>query len=386
MGSPPEDSEDQRSLAPKELNSLFADEVRRLKRELTAQLFIQHGWFWDAVSDVRQRWSVRAKRALPGTSITAYPEGVDESMKQWDMEFKELVPEWSPFDHYSEYPESVDDESRDQWSSDIRALQQKTIPEAMERKGYWWSTFLTACVLYDPPDLQLLEFAAYDDPKPEPLFPLRTSPDILPYSPKKRAELSKRREEESRRFIELDPMSRAFKEHWSRIAISLPPVVHLADPKEVEQVERWFYEKVLHEILERYVKPQGLDAEGVLDDAMFASGLMEEYLDRRSQISQSYYIVVDEYTSEKDVGNARRAIRATQGHGNGGRPRRDPLVALTCALLHDRYNEADPTDKRVKRWSYRRLFEKFQEFGVRSERSAEEYTNLGRRLLENRFP
>ncbi len=386
MGSLPEDTGEQRPPARIDLDSRLTDEVRRLKRELTAHLFIRHGAFWDAVSALRQRWGVRATRALPG-SLLSFPENEDESLKQWTIDYLELAPESSLSDFYQEYPASVhDDKSRERWSSDIRTLEGEVIPEDRRKRGYWWPKFLTACVLYDPPDLQLLEFHRYGDPKPEPLFPLEPDLPTFSFSPEKEAERADRREIEFRQFLNLDPRSRAFREHWSRIALSLPSVVELADPVEVEDVERWFRDKILHEIMERYIKPQGLDTKKVLDDAMDATGLQDEYLNRKNQVSRSYYIVVDEFTSEEDVASARRAIRATQSRNRGGRPRRDPLIAITCALLHDRYNEADPTDKRVKRWSYQRLYEEFQDYGVRSERSAEEHTNLGRRLLENRLP
>jgi hypothetical protein len=143
-------------------------------------------------------------------------------------------------------------------------------------------------------------------------------------------------------------------------------------------------QQILHELIDRYIRPQGLDVKEVLHNILEVSGISAEYAERMSQVSETYYIVVDEYTSEEDLESTRRMIRAAQERNSGGRPARDPLVALQCALLHDKYNGLDPADRRITRWSYKQLAKEFREFGVRNERSAEEYVKLGRQLLKNR--
>lgn len=94
-----------------------------------------------------------------------------------------------------------------------------------------------------------------------------------------------------------------------------------------------------------------------------------------------YRIVVDEYTKEEDVVAAFRAIKAAYGYRNpGGKPPIDKLTAVQCAVLYDDHNGTDPEDRRVKRWSHKKLA---ANLGLKNERSAEEHVKRGRELREN---
>jgi hypothetical protein len=359
----PEDFKALRS--PKVLQSPFAEKVRRFKRELTAQLFLRRGSFWDAVSKMRQRWNIVPEERVP------------------DLPKISLFPRQLPEDRYGE------------WLGDLASIEREVVPEGMRRRtGHWWSRFLSACVLYDPPELELLAFAAYGDPQPVPLPPIRsgkaeplpTPEDILERVSTLVAEqVAKRFPEQLGYRTQPAEPSGSKRNYWTDVAMSVPPVVKLRDPYEVEEVAMWFWTQSMRGVVERYIRPQGLDVETVLHDVLDSSGLWEEYRDRMEQVSETYYILVDEYTTEEDLESARRIIRATQNQDSGGRPARDPLVALQCALLHDKYNETEPTDKRFWRWTYPRLAEEFKQFGVRNARSAEEHTKLGRQLLKNRL-
>jgi hypothetical protein len=55
------------------------------------------------------------------------------------------------------------------------------------------------------------------------------------------------------------------------------------------------------------------------------------------------------------------------------------LIAVQCAVLYDRHNSEDSTDKRRRKWTYRRLAE---EFGLASARAARDFVNLGREICE----
>jgi len=52
-------------------------------------------------------------------------------------------------------------------------LQKKAMPDRYAGWDWFpqWKTFLSACVLYDPPKDKLLEFAAYSDPEPDLVLP-----------------------------------------------------------------------------------------------------------------------------------------------------------------------------------------------------------------------
>lgn len=87
----------------------------------------------------------------------------------------------------------------------------------------------------------------------------------------------------------------------------------------------------------------------------------------RGEIPPRHYIKIDEHTTEDDVRYAFRMIARMHGRPpKGGRPRRDPLMGLQCAILYDRQNDRDPKDPRRKKWTYEKLAKKF---GLPSARS-----------------
>jgi hypothetical protein len=121
-------------------------------------------------------------------------------------------------------------------------------------------------------------------------------------------------------------------------------------------------------------------------------------------LEKRLYIEVDESTTDQDVRAALRLIRAKLKKGRwlvplaadaatreaiidarekSLRPRvkstRAPLLSLQCAILHDRHDQPDPADRRIRKWSYKRLSE---HFGLRSARAAREHVKTGRKLLE----
>jgi hypothetical protein len=69
-----------------------------------------------------------------------------------------------------------------------------------------------------------------------------------------------------------------------------------------------------------------------------------------------------------------------------GPPRRDPLVAVQCAVLYDRHNGKDPEVRRRLLWSYERLAEEYGlgagETQKAKKQAAAAYVALGRKLLE----
>jgi hypothetical protein len=93
-----------------------------------------------------------------------------------------------------------------------------------------------------------------------------------------------------------------------------------------------------------------------------------------------HYIMVEEYTTEAEVKRAFRLISATlTERPEKGAPRRDPLIAAQCAILFDRHNQPDPSDRRKKSWTYPKLAE---EFGLKSAQAAKEHVEIGRELLK----
>jgi len=206
-----------------------------------------------------------------------------------------------------------------------------------------WENFLSACILYDPPEDRLIEFASYAEPDPT-VF----SGSRLP----------------TQKNLEGLP------------EMVDPPIKTLWD---LSQAGEWYWRRVLDHIGERYLEPQGVDVDDLLETVAWdIPGLREEHLERYRRYSERFYIEVDEYTTREDVEKAFHAVRAIKPQ-KGAKPRLDRLVALQCAILHDRHNAAIPENKRRRRWTYKTLAEKF---GLNGPRAAEAHVNLGRALLE----
>ena len=323
------------SSEPRQLPSSADEGLRRLRGDLILQLFMRRGPLWEAVRNVRDRWNITPKVQLPPPVVG------------W------LLPEGAPERDYSkEYAEYLR-----QWDEEMSAIRVKVTPKpSVTTDDFFdyelkmsWIHFLSACVIYDPPDNQLIEFASYRNPKPTYLPDGRFPPD--------RGNLKGLPEM-------VDP---PIKSLW-----------------ELTEVRDWFWKRVLDHIGERYLEPQGVDVETLLEAVMLdIPGLHEEHSEKYKQYSTHYYIEVDESTILDDVKNAFRMIRSVQKE----RPKavrlpRDRLTAVQCALLHARHNQADPEDKRRRRWTHVKLAD---HFGLSSPRAAGDYISDGK-ILEGKDP
>jgi hypothetical protein len=146
---------------------------------------------------------------------------------------------------------------------------------------------------------------------------------------------------------------------------------------------------VIEEIGKKFLEPAGLDIhEMMLEVLKNSPDLLKQRKDLRNQETPDrHYIAVYEETTESDVLRAFRLISDTfPERSKKGPPRRDPLVALQCAILYDRHNGKDPEDRRRLLWSYERLAEEFclgaGETHKAKKQVAAAYVALGRKLLE----
>jgi len=167
------------------------------------------------------------------------------------------------------------------------------------------------------------------------------------------------------------------------------PVRTLRDGNISETIEGWFWEQVIKEIGKRFLEPAGLDIhEMMLEVLKNSPDLLKQRDDLRKQETPArHYIAVYEETTEVDVLGAFRLISDTlPERSKKGPPRRDPLVALQCAVLYDRHNGRVPEDRRRLLWSYERLAEEFRlgagETQKAKKQVAAAYVALGRKLLE----
>lgn len=117
-----------------------------------------------------------------------------------------------------------------------------------------------------------------------------------------------------------------------------------------------------------------------MEDVFDSTDLRTEFQEKKKALTRRYYIGVEEGVSKEDVGRAFDRIPTLhKTRLRGGAPRRDPLVALQCALLYDHYNGRDHQDRRRKKWTYEKLAEKFV---LPSAGAAEDHVIYGREIIE----
>jgi hypothetical protein len=313
----------------RELPSSARKRLRRLRHELILQLYLRREPLWDVIRDVRDRWNISAEVHLPRRVRGR------------------LSPEKTPNHEDQGYAKYAV-----RWQEEMSAIWAKVDPEP--RPPTWdysdyqlrtsWEDFLSACVLYDPPEDQLVEFASYGALETTVLtggrLATKANLEGLPEM--------------------VDPPVR------SLFALS--------------KVGDWYWHRVLRYIGELDLELQGVDVDALIEDALsYIPGLEEEYREKAEKYSKRYYIGVDDHTSLEDVKSAFHMIREVQP-STGTKRSRDPLVAVQCAILYDRHNQ-QLKDKRKRKWTYAKLGE---ELGLSSARVASDYVTLGREILSGR--
>ena len=270
------------------LPSSVEGNLRELKRDFVLQIYLQRGGFWKNVNRARIVQGIRPKIGLP-------------------------PPQLSP-------PFSEDDARRLQsWRSSIKIAWEAAVP-----RRYWrasdWNNFTAACVLYDPPDLNLEEFAEYGGLTPEGIEPPN----------------EERQAGESLRMV-------------------APPIERIDSTGQRADALEEFYQDVIEELGQRYLAPQGVDTQQAIAEIYSETDLLEKLATRMRDIETHPYIVVDADTKDDDVKRAARMIRSIKKTNRGGRPSRDKLIAVRCATLFRDHNTPDPKNGDRKPWTYERL-------------------------------
>ena len=269
--------------------------LQSLKREITLQIYLKDGPFWDAIRALRERWKIQPEVRVPGDGDRRLPPIYDRV----DLDALE---------------EAVRLAVTRPWYLDLAKLHDAIVPPELQVRASRrislasWSTFLAACVLCDPPETELLEFAA-----------LGHLPSVS--------------------FGNL-PLANVNIETWTvdstpdTPAMFNPPIVDHPDPRVAVRHERWLWREVIAELGRRYLAPHGIDVDAVVQAILHEQGLLEAYLVRGAAIPLQKLIAVESSTTEEDVHRAIQMIAATQPErSKGGRPPIDPLVAVQCAVL-----------------------------------------------------
>ena len=315
------------------LHSSATAEIRALKRELVLSLFTKRGSFWESVKEVRELWGITPRVQIPPSETAPLEPGFPTRFSPSP---------WLPQEALARYEESGKEWWRCvmHWWVDLRGIQQQVLPEKYRDRGALgdWNRFFAVCVLYDPPETELLAFAAFSDPEPEGFYGSRVPEEADP-------------DESSPHML-------------------TPPIKTL---QELTESKDWALDCIIYYYMEQLrskVTSSGIDPYQLLielekDDP----GLRESYLQKVERDEARYFIEVDERTTKDDVYSAFRMIRAAQEAGpSDGRPKRNQLVALECAALYE-----------LPEWTYKKLAERYD---LGSKDTAKRYVEEGQKIRE----
>lgn len=302
--------------------------ARRFKNGLVAELWTKDGPFWESVRDMRARWGIDAQPQLaPGDSPSI-----------GDLVFPRSAPGWAS----GEFSDFVG-----RWIQDLRYIKGRNVPPQF-KDAEDWNAFISACVLYDPPEESLIDFARYGD-----------SPVVYaPYTG--------------------EPSNEAVKLPLTEAA----PIRRLPSEADLKQVQSWLFARILDEVK----RDPGLlrsETNEIIESILQTNfDLQFEYFKRMRELPRRWYIEVTTNITKKQVENTfDKIVGAHKTSRERGAPKRDPLVALQCAILYDDHNGTDPKDPRRKQWTYEKLA---REFGLSSARSAKAHVQEGRKRRRNK--
>ena len=201
------------------------------------------------------------------------------------------------------------------WEKDLRAIRDRFIPDRFRRRREHqrrWRDFISRCALFQPPGDDLLGYYLSCGAGP---------------------------------WLELP-------EGWhdagdqDLVAMTEAPIERLRDADRVEAAWKEYYEALIEELGERYLKPAGIDVGEALRNVLASNPALEERLGEELQEIEKErrsYIILDQYTTSRDVTNAGRILRRLQEkRPKTGAPTRDPLRAVQYAELHDKYGWTVP--------------------------------------------
>jgi hypothetical protein len=376
------------------LTSSTAALVEELKRWLVCELYLRRGKFWELVRACRMDWDLNPIVGLPPATTTEFvlwPENKPEHSYAAVSSNGVINMNLSIEEHkrIKEHNKRVA-EFEDAWDWDLDKIVKGTVPSELgvPSTGDWnlvglpaggrklgsiygfWLWFASACVLYDPPETALIQFAD------------RATP--APYRISLRSSYRSQGDDRS-------------------VSMQAPPIREQPDSGELRDMIMSQVHLILDEINKHHLQPLGLDVHAMWQDVLHKPDVVREIYRQEELLRKRQYIEVHEHTTDEDVRAARRVIRAMQERDRfrvpvaadpatrlailkekqdrirpRGKSERDPLVTIQCAILYDRYNGNDPADGRRRTWTYERLAEHFK---LKSTRAATEYVIAGREIL-----
>jgi hypothetical protein len=224
--------------------------IQEIKNGLVLQVATKKGAFWKEICKIRARWDIHAPTQLPPANA--------------DLYLGRLLPSEAKLTEQDIY-------DLHSWERDIKRLGLWLAVPGLERyreEIEWWP-FMAALVLYQPPLDALREFAKYGG--------------IVPVTPEYGGEDSG---------TSHDPML-------------VNPLIHrLSHPYAVEWACRHYYETLMKEINEQFLKPRGMDIQE-LKAKLLQDGTFEQDLEEKlRKLPQDLYVHVHEGVTVDEVRKA----------------------------------------------------------------------------------
>lgn len=297
--------------------------LRILKRNLVAQMVARRGRYWEAISEVRNRWQLDPvpTRLPPAVGDMLYPPSVPSQRPPRPMEY--ILPPDIPNPSMEEPGDLKGYESwlslRANWVDDLEDVLRRGVPgryleeEILPYMGWpspqnrWvaWYRFAAACVLYNPPPERASAFADYGG--------LPLLPGTRPKDEPTPAVLTERELREGTIDLKVQNVinTMIFEKAWELRS-------------ELGDID---FRNVRREIRNRF--------QAELEAAL--KRLAQEWYQREIELDppRNYYIEFDPLeTKDKEVLNAIKAIRAKEGYtSKGGREPNDELLPVMCCVL-----------------------------------------------------
>jgi hypothetical protein len=306
------------------LESKASSDLIALKQELVLQLFMRRGPFWEAVKELRDRRNIKAEPGLPFKRllIALPPPELAEQREQ--IKTEEQRKEWH--------------EANGCWHDDLLSIVLEVVPERFRSihsttSFHAWYGFISACVLYDPPETALREFSEIGGPGATGLW-IENAND-----------------------------------HGNTYTMVASPIRRFEDPVEVRRVETEYWTALLDKLEELHLQPRGLNLADIIEDIhQKFPNIRRTRAEAMIRLNKRRYIEVDDYTKEADVREAFKMLtEAHKKRPRTGRPERDRLTCVEAAILHDRHN-----------FTYEQLKERY---GWRDETLASKYIKDGRGVV-----
>ena len=238
------------------LSSSGERRIRRAKHSIVLDVFLTRGPTWKHIREMRERWGIEAQSQMPPPyqGFEYVPESLQSRPEE---EFGEEAERWHA--------------TFDEWRNDLAALYEAVIPDEARGSGYMtfgWSVFLSMCVLFDPPETQLAEFAER--------FGWAGS-NVIPRGGR---------------------------------TMNAPPIVWRKEHNELEATWMEFYEGLLGALLEKYVHPQGVTTEEAIRAIRGENPeIFKRWRERLHRNESRPFIDVQPYHKSEDVDAARQVLR-----------------------------------------------------------------------------